>query len=134
MPAVLPYPALVGARFRWAAWEALLDRRGVTLDRPRGTAHPRYPEILYPIDYGFLPGTVGTDGEPVDVFVGTGRTGLVALALTTDYRRGDREAKLLYRCTPAEVYLVHGFLNYAPALMTSTLVMRRPMHTLWEDA
>ncbi|MNT94508.1 hypothetical protein D3C72_2362140 [compost metagenome] len=39
---------------------------------------------------------------------------------------------MLYNCTPQEVYLVHGFLNYNPDLMSGRLVMRMPMTELWE--
>ncbi len=131
MPARDPFRELTSARFNWAGWEALVARQGYTIDRPYGTRHPRFPEIIYPIDYGYVNGTLGTDGDEVDLFVGSARTGLVALVLTTDYRRGDREGKLLYHCTPEEVYLVHGFLNYDRSLMEGTLVMRRPMHALW---
>ncbi|CAN0593122.1 unnamed protein product, partial [Laminaria digitata] len=38
-----------------------------------------------------------------------------------------------YNCTPEEVYLVNGFINFAPELMQGELVMRRPMHGLWSD-
>lgn len=122
---------LLAGSFRWAEWDALLSARGVVVERARRSRHPRHPDIIYPIDYGYVEGTVGTDGEAVDVFVGTGAPGLVALAVTDDARRGDREAKLLWACTPEEVYLVHGFLNYAPHLMQGRLAMRRPMAALW---
>ncbi|MOA47913.1 hypothetical protein D3C78_1705920 [compost metagenome] len=46
--------------------------------------------------------------------------------------KGDTEIKLLYNCSPQEVYLVHGFLNYAPELLSGKLVMRIPMAELWE--
>ena len=44
------------------------QRVSVTIDRPLGCRHPRHPEILYPINYGFLPGTISGDGMPVDAF------------------------------------------------------------------
>ena len=121
----------MAARFDWAGWEALIARNGYTLDRPYGSAHPRFPDILYPIDYGYVNDTLGGDGEEVDLFVGSARNGLVALILTRDYRRGDRECKLIYDCTPEEVYLVNGFINYDRSLMEGRLVMRRPMRELW---
>jgi inorganic pyrophosphatase len=37
----------------------------------------------------------------------------------------------MYNCTPVEVYLVNGFINFNPLLMDGMLVLRRPMHTLW---
>ena len=130
---------LVADHLAWVAWEDLLRTRGVTLDRPRHMPHPRYPAVVYPLDYGYVAGTLGTDGEGLDVFVGTADgtgdrpdLGLVGLLLTTDHRRGDREAKLLYRCTPAEVYTAHGFISYDRRLLESVLVMRQPMRALWD--
>ena len=58
----------------WAHWERLLRERGIVIDRPRGSAHPRYPDMIYPLDYGYIPGTVGGDGAEVDLFIGTART------------------------------------------------------------
>lgn len=126
------YRTLIAEHIHWAGWETLLHQRGVTIDRPHGSAHPDYPSIIYPIDYGYLPGTLGTDGHAVDVFAGSADTGLVGLLLTTDHRRGDREAKLLWQCAPEEVYLAHGFVNFDRSLMEGLLVLRYPMVVLWK--
>ncbi|RMF54284.1 MAG: hypothetical protein D6746_14540 [Bacteroidetes bacterium] len=139
MPALLPADTprtlrllpLLHRRFHWSAWEALIRCQGYTLDRPRRASHPRYPEIIYPIDYGYINGTLGTDGEAIDLFVGTVDLGLVGLLLTHDYRRHDRECKLLYNCSPEEIYLVNGFINFDRTLMEGWLVLRHPMHRLW---
>lgn len=32
------------------------------IDRPLGTAHPRHPELIYPINYGFVSGVFAGDG------------------------------------------------------------------------
>lgn len=117
--------------FDWAVWEARILQNGITIDRPYQTAHPRFPSIIYPIDYGYVNETLGTDGEEVDVFVGSGSNGLVGLLITNDYRKGDREIKLLYNCTPEEIYLCNGFINYDRSLMDGTLLLRQPMHRLW---
>lgn len=117
-------------RFDWDEWEALIAAHGVTVDRPRGSAHPRWHEIIYPIDYGYVNATISTDGQGVDVFVGSGHNGLVALLVTTDFRKGDREVKLLYDCAPDEIYLVNGFINFDRKLMEGTLTLRRPLHLL----
>lgn len=122
---------MVSDHFRWADWARRIEHCGVTIDRPFGTAHPDHSSVVYPLDYGYLPGTIGTDDEPVDAFVGTGRQGLVGLILTTDYRRGDREVKLLVDCTPPEIYTAHGFINYDRALLQGVLVLRHPMPMLW---
>lgn len=122
----------IAVHFNWSRWEALIRRHGITIDRPQGQPHPDYPTILYPIDYGYINNTIAPDGQEVDVFAGHGQNGLVALLRTTDYRRGDREVKLLYNCTPRDIYMVHGFINYDRSLLKGALVMRQPMHMLWE--
>jgi inorganic pyrophosphatase len=126
------YHAFFVEHFRWSDWAALLHERGATIERPYGSSHPDFPSIIYPIDYGYLPGTLGTDGHAVDVFVGSADTGLVGMLLTTDHRRGDREAKLLWNCSPEEVYLTHGFVNFDRSLMEGALVLRYPMADLWQ--
>ena len=62
--------AFTAQHFRWAAWEKLIGQNGITIDRPYRSRHPRFPEIIYPLDYGYINGTRGTDGDEVDVFVG----------------------------------------------------------------
>src|SRR5690242_17351498 len=100
--------------FDWAHHQRLIEEKGITLDRPRFSRHPDYPEIVYPIDYGYINGTVGEDGQEIDVFVGTAETGLVGVLFTRDFRKGDTEIKLIFNCSPSEVYLVNGFINFAP--------------------
>ena len=34
-----------------------------TVDRPLGTAHPDYPDMIYPINYGYVDGKDYTDEE-----------------------------------------------------------------------
>lgn len=40
-----------------------------TVDRPAGTSHPRYPEMIYPINYGYVDGVFAADGDEQDVYV-----------------------------------------------------------------
>ncbi len=39
------------------------------IDRPLGSAHPRHPEMIYPINYGEVPGVMAPDGAWQDVYV-----------------------------------------------------------------
>lgn len=41
----------------------------VTVDRPLGSYHPDYPDMLYPINYGFIEGTMAADGEEEDAYI-----------------------------------------------------------------
>jgi inorganic pyrophosphatase len=118
----------------WDALALTVATNGITLDRPRFSRHPEYTDIVYPIDYGYVNGTTGLDGQELDIFVGTAPTGLVGACFSTDRRKGDQELKLIYDCDAAEVYMVHGFLNFAPDLMTAELRLRTDMATLWRAA
>lgn len=126
------YTALLQKSFPWERWEKLILSEGVLLDRPRNSAHPRYPDILYPMDYGFICNTKSSDGEEVDVFAGSGPPRLVGMIITHDSRKKAREVKLLWRCIPAEIYLAHGFINFSPSKLKGQIILRFPMKRIWE--
>lgn len=124
---------LARRKIDWARWEQLIRSRGVTIDRPCGTRHPAHPAIIYPMDYGYVNGALGTDRENLDLFRGTARTGLTGAIVSADRRKGDQEFKLLYDCSPEEIYLAHGFINFDRRLMEGVLLLRKPMADLWRD-
>ena len=41
----------------------------VTVDRPLGSYHPNHPDIYYPINYGYIAGTMAADGEEEDAYI-----------------------------------------------------------------
>lgn len=70
----------------------------VTVDRPLGSRHPRHADLCYPINYGYVAGTTGGDGQPVDAYalgidesVATVEGIVIALVLRAD----DAEDKLV---------------------------------------
>ncbi len=96
----------------WHELSTFVDATDLVIDRPKGSRHPRYPEVCYPLDYGYLRGTTSGDGEGLDVWVGSlsGRevTGVVC---TIDRIERDVEVKVLLGCTPDEMALIHTFHN-----------------------
>lgn len=40
----------------------------VTIDRPMGSRHPEHG-FIYPVNYGYIPGTLAEDGEEIDAYV-----------------------------------------------------------------
>lgn len=40
----------------------------VTIDRPLGSKHPKH-DIIYPVNYGYVDGVIGGDGEEQDVYI-----------------------------------------------------------------
>ena len=85
----------------WMRLEALIAAGELTLERPKGTAHPRYPRCVYPLDYGCLQGGVGGDGDALDVWRGSLPSGELVGAICTvrhaEARRGNKAAAGLHR-------------------------------------
>ena len=73
----------------------------IEIDRPIGTPHPKHPEIIYPINYGYIPNVFGGDGEELDVYI---------LGIDEKIEEGDRTtAKIIgivYRKNDVEDKLV----------------------------
>ncbi len=40
-----------------------------TVDRPLGSVHSRHPEMIYPVNYGYVDGVCGGDGTEQDVYL-----------------------------------------------------------------
>ena len=67
----------------WQSLEHCIDVNAITIDRPKNSRHPRFPDTVYPLEYGFVNGTTAGDGEGIDVFVGSDpQLGLTALAVS----------------------------------------------------
>jgi inorganic pyrophosphatase len=96
----------------WTHLEQLVASSQVVIDRPKGSAHPRFPEAIYPLDYGYLHPTTTVDGGGVDVWVGSqpGRP-LEAVLCSVDLYKRDVEVKLLLGCTEAEIEQILAFMN-----------------------
>ena len=41
----------------------------VTVDRPIGSRHPKYPDLVYPVNYGYVEGIIAPDGEEQDAYI-----------------------------------------------------------------
>ncbi len=40
-----------------------------TIDRPLGTSHHRFPDLVYPVNYGYVDNVMGGDGAEQDVYI-----------------------------------------------------------------
>ena len=41
----------------------------VHVDRPRGSAHPHHPDLIYPVNYGEVVGVLAPDGDWQDAYI-----------------------------------------------------------------
>jgi inorganic pyrophosphatase len=96
----------------WLALDELVSAARPVIDRPRGSVHPRYPATVYPLDYGYLPGTRSADGSGIDIWVGSlAAQRVTALIGAVDLLKGDLEFKLLLGCTQSEAEQIAAFHN-----------------------
>jgi len=96
----------------WQAMSELLVTNPIIMDRPKGSSHPRYPEVVYPLDYGYLENTTASDGGGIDVWLGslelTNKT-LTGILCTFDTLKRDAEIKLLIGCSEEDVQTIKVF-------------------------
>ncbi len=104
----------------WKALDNLIDNSEIVIDRPKGTLHPKYPNVIYQVDYGYLRGTSSMDGSGIDVWVGSGEKRIVAIMCTVDLMKKDSEIKILIGCTEEEmmkVYQTHNETQYMKGIL-----------------
>ena len=108
----------------WCAMERLIAVSEIVIERARGTRHPEHPQIVYPLDYGCLKGTSSSDGEEIDLFLGSDPVRrLTGAFVTVDLEKRDCEIKLLIGCTEEEVATIDRFFNRY-ASMKGLLLLR----------
>ena len=96
----------------WTAADTHIHESELVIDRPKGSLHPKFPQIIYPVDYGYLKNTTSMDGGGIDVWRGSDAAGkLDAIICTVDLKKKDSEIKILIGCTPVEKALILDFHN-----------------------
>jgi len=94
----------------WQGMENLLITNKIIIDRPKGNRHPRCPEYIYPLDYGYLENTKASDGDGIDVWIGSHESKtLTGILCTFDNIKRDAEIKLLIGCTNEDVQIIRNF-------------------------
>jgi inorganic pyrophosphatase len=104
----------------WDFLHRLVASHTLVIDRPKGSQHPRYSDLVYPLDYGYLEGTTSIDGGGIDVWLGTAKRDsfsnsatkfISALVLTVDLHKNDTEIKILLDCSDAEIQTILAWHN-----------------------
>ena len=104
----------------WKALDELVSNSEIVIDRPRGSAHPRFPNFIYKVDYGYLKDTTSMDGAGIDVWVGSGDKKIDAIMCIVDLMKRDSEIKILVGCTEEEkleVYKTHNETQYMKGIL-----------------
>ena len=109
----------------WNAIDKIVSESKIVIDRPKGTAHPRFSDFVYRVDYGYLENTSSMDGGGIDVWVGTDeRKQIDAIMCIVDLMKRDSEIKILIGCTEAEKDIVcqtHNETDYMKGILIRRL-------------
>jgi inorganic pyrophosphatase len=96
----------------WRSLDELVASCHLVIDRPAGSAHPTYPQLIYPYDYGYLEGTQSMDQGGIDVWLGRDvHHRVTGVICTVDLHRRDAEIKILLACSreeAAEILKIHN--------------------------
>jgi inorganic pyrophosphatase len=108
----------------WRRLDQLVAACNLIVDRPKGMPHPRYPSFTYPLDYGYLEGTIAADRDGIDAWVGSlPDRRVTAIICTIDLEQRDAEVKILLGCTAQEAREILAIHN---AGFQSSVLMERP--------
>ena len=96
----------------WKKLDELISSCNIAIDRPKGTHHPRYPECVYEVDYGYLDGTSSMDGDGIDLYLGSRpEKKLDGIIVIVDMVKKDSEIKLLLGVSQSELDWIMEWCN-----------------------
>lgn len=105
----------------WKAFDKLVEKSNIVIDRPKGTSHPKFPDFIYKVDYGYLENTSSMDGTGIDVWIGTRDDKIIdAIMCIVDLMKKDSEIKILIGCTEEEkeiIYNIHNETQYMKGVL-----------------
>lgn len=85
----------------------MVDESEIKIDRPQHSVHPRYPDYIYPFDYGYLDGTRSGDGDGIDCWVGSlGGNEVTGMVTVVDGMKKDGEIKILLGCSDEDMQTI----------------------------
>jgi inorganic pyrophosphatase len=107
----------------WESLDQLVRESDIVIDRPKGTRHPRYPDLEYPVDYGYIKNTKSPDNSEIDIYTGKSQNKFVTgIACIIDMNKRDSEIKVLFSCTDEEMEIIYKLCN--EKMMSGVLIRR----------
>ncbi len=109
--------------FFWQKIDTLYFSSKMIITREKGSKHPFYPNLIYPVDYGHLEDTYPEE-TGIEAFKGSLKTNHVdEMVICADILKKDLEVKLIVGCTEEEERKILHFLNQTD--FQKTVVLRR---------
>lgn len=92
----------------WSMLDDLVSGSEIVIDRPKGSRHPKYPDMLYEVDYGYLKNTTSMDSGGIDIWRGTDEKDEIdGIICIIDLLKKDSEIKILFSCINNEKDIIY---------------------------
>ncbi|WP_318010966.1 inorganic pyrophosphatase [Clostridium estertheticum] len=109
----------------WSMLDDLVGDSEIVIDRPKGSRDPKWPDMIYEVDYGYLKNTTSMDGGGIDIWRGTDKKHEIdGIICIVDLLKKDSEIKILIGCTDNEkemIYRVHNNYKFMKGIYISRL-------------
>lgn len=108
----------------WQKIDTLYFSSSVTITQAAGSVHPKYSNLIYPVDYGYLKDTLSPDQQGIAMYKGSLSTHQVTtMIVAVDILNKDIEVKLLVGCTAEQEEAILRFVNQTE--YQKTVLIRR---------
>ncbi len=98
---------LLNNGYFWQKIDSLVLSTNVIIYQEKGSHHPKYLNMVYPVNYGYL-----EDTDAIKVFKGSvKRSTPDAIMIVGDILKRDLEVKLLWGCSSEEEEEILRFIN-----------------------
>ncbi|HLV49303.1 MAG TPA: Inorganic pyrophosphatase [Erysipelothrix sp.] len=98
---------LLNNGYFWQKIDSLVLSTSIVISQPKGSHHPKYLNMIYPVDYGYL-----NDTDAIKVFKGSQKTSKIdAIMIVGDILKRDLEVKLLMGCDENDERKILQFIN-----------------------
>ena len=100
----------------------------VTVDRPLGSCHPQYEDLIYPVNYGYIEGIIAPDGEEQDAYIlglDVPLSSFRGIVVAVIERKDDKEDKLVVvpRGMTFSAEQIEALTDFQEKLFNSRVIM-----------
>ena len=96
----------------WQKIDTLYLSSDLVIDKPKNSCHPKYTNLIYPVDYGYIRDISEDSDEHISVYKGSMKSRTVdAIVVCADILKKDIDVKLLVGCSERETVSILEFLD-----------------------
>ena len=96
----------------WQKIESLFFSSEIVIDRPKNSTEPKFSDLLYPVDCGYIKEGTGESKNRLEVFVGSKKSKSIEyIIVAVDILKKEIDIKLIWGCSEEEIKEILFFLN-----------------------